>query len=423
MFNQTTGAAILKTTFTPRAVQALTAEASKFSLWALLDKKEMKLVKGAFGSTFTIPIQLDDTEAVGTTLAAARAKSTTTGIGGEVTYRAFAVSPIKFYGSAVVDGADATMADGDDGGSFLDATKKEMTSVMKTMSRHFAVYSHGSGYSEVGKIKAGSSVTSTTIVVRRGDRRKLRIGMDLVAGATLAGTLISNTPLRITGLASDGTVTLSASPSALSWVAGSYLFNANARSTSANTRTIFTGLAAYNPVVEPSSTTTIHGVDINANFRLSGMRVKMSDLATGSTVLDGLKALMVEMDAEGEPPTHAICNTEEWQKVVALLPDQTVYKTATGEGTVGFDTVKVRGPGGVVELICDPTAEPDEIRVINKAHLFWAYNGDALINIINEDGNTWRQIAGADQFEVQMRSILALCCDKPNSLGVLVGPF
>lgn len=423
MFNQTTGAAILKTTFTPRAVEKLTAEASRFSLWAILDKKEMKLVKGAFGSTFIIPMQLDDSEAVGTSIATAETKSGTTAQGGEVTYKAFAVSPIKFYGSAKIDGADATMADGDDQGAFLDATKREMESVMRSMSRHFAIYSHGNGYGEVGKIKAGSTVTSTTIVVRRGDRRKIRIGMDLVAGATLAGTLISNTSLRVTGIASDGTLTLSASPSALSWVAGSYLFNANVRSTSANTRTQITGLAAYNPVVEPSSTTTIHGVDINANFRLSGMRVKMSDLATGSTVLDGLKALLVEMDAEGEPPTHAIANTEEWQKVVALLPDQTVYKTAVGEGTIGFDTVKVRGPGGTVELLCDPNAEPDEIRVLNKKHLFWAYNGDALINIINEDGNTWRKVAGEDAFSVQLRAILALCCDKTNSLGVLVGPF
>lgn len=418
-FNATTGAAILKETYTPRAVEKLTAAAAKFSLWALLDKKERKLVKGAFGKQFVIPMHVNDTEAVGASIATAETKSGTTSQGGEVEYKAFAVTPNKFYGSAKVDGADALMADGNDDGSFIDAMKTEMDSVMRSMARRFAIAAHGAGYGEVGKIKAGSSVTTTTIVVRKADRRKFRKGMDLVAGLTLTGALRSATSRRITNIASDGTLTLSGDPSALSWTAGDWLFAADTVDTVNNpkNRTTFTGLAAYNPVTAPTSPTTLHGVDIGSDWRLGGMRTSMND--GYADILEGLQALLIEMDAEGEQPTHAVCNTEIWTKIVALLPDQTVYKTGVGEGNVGFDTVKLRGPSGVVELVSDPTCDYGEVRVFNTAHLFWAYSGPALIHIIDEDGNTFRKVASQDAFTVQLRSLIALCCDKPNSLGVL----
>jgi hypothetical protein len=416
MFNQTTGASILKETYTPRRVEKLTAEANRFSLWSLLDKREHKLVKGAFGKQFIIPMHVNDSEAVGVSIATAETASGTTGAGGEVEYKNFAVTPVKFYGSAKVDGSDATMADGNDMGSFLDATKAELDSVMRTMSRRFAIYAHGAGYSELGQIKAGSSVTSTTIVVRRGDRRKFRKGMSIRVSQTLTSVVRTGTG-RITNIASDGTLTLTGvDPSAQSWAAGDFIFSESVSTANPKARVTITGLAAYNPATEPTTTTTLHGLDISTDWRLNGMRF---DASTATDVLDGLSKLMIEMDAEGEPPTHAIANTEDWSKVVALLPDQTVYKTGVGEGTVGFETVKVRCPGGVVELISDPTAEVGQIRCFNKAHLFWAYNGDSIINIINEDGNTWRKVAGEDAFSVQLRALLALCCDKPNSLGVL----
>lgn len=419
MFNQTTGAAILKETYTPRRVEKLTAEANRFSLWALLDKREHKLVKGAFGKQFIIPLHVNDSESVGVSISTAETKSATTGEGGEVEYKAFTVTPVKYYGSAKVDGSDATMADGNDMGSFLDATKAEMDSVMRTMSRRFAIFAHGAGYGELGKIKAGSSVTSTTIVVRKGDRRKFRKGMSIRVSGTSLTTVVRSGTGRITNIASDGTLTLTGvDPSASSWAAGDFIFHESVSTANPKVRTTITGLAAYNPETEPSSPTTLHGLDIGSDWRLGGMRVNAADY---SDVLEGLKALMVEMDAEGEVPTHAICNTEDWVKVVALLPDQTVYKTSVGEGSVGFDTVKVRCPSGTVELVSDPTAEVGAIRCFNKQHLFWAYNGDAIINIINEDGNTWRKVAGEDAFSVQLRAILALCCDKPNSLGVLYG--
>jgi hypothetical protein len=105
---------------------------------------------------------------------------------------------------------------------------------------------------------------------------------------------------------------------------------------------------------------------------------------------------------------------------VALLPDQTVFKSGLGEGSVGYDTINVRTPAGTFALVNDPTAKDGEIRMFSDKHLFWAYAGDAICHSMNQDGLEVRKLTG-DSWGGGIRSVAALCCDKPNSLGVVTG--
>lgn len=413
----TAATAVLKTVFTPKMIEKLVLDESKWPLWSILEKRKADAVKGAFGLKFVIPMHLNDTQAVGSDLSANETKAATSGQGGEIEYKAFEVTPTVYYGAAKVSGISMSYADGNDKGSFVDQLAEEMKGAMRSMANRFAIYAYGAGYGTLGKISGAP--TSTTVKVRRGDRRKFRKGMDLVAGLTEAGAVRSATSIRVTKIASDGTLTLSADPTALSWADGDFLFAKSDHDlTGAGIRKVITGLGAYNPTTEPATTTTLHGVDISTDWRLSGMRIASG---TGADILEDVKLLAVELDAEGEAPTHAVANTEVWNKIVALLPDETVFKTTVGDGTIGYETVKIRCPSGVVELLSDPSADPTELRMFNIKYLFWAYNGDAFINTIDEDGNMIRKVSGEDAFGVAFRAIIALCCDKPNSLGVLTG--
>ncbi len=402
-------AAVIKDVFTPRMIQSLITENSEWALWNILDKRSQKL-GGAFGNHFIIPFQSNDNQAVGASISAAETKSATSGQGGEVEYKGFQVLPKVYYGSAQVNGVTSLEVDGRDQGSFIDALAEDMKSNMRTMGKRFAIYSHGDGTAILGNISG--SPTSTTVKVRVGDKRKFSRGMDLVGIDPVALTVRSATSRRITKIASDGTLTLSGSPTALGWLDGDALACVD------DFNSVITGLGSYNPIVEPTTTTTLHGVDISTDYKLSGMRVKLANYADG---LQALKGLAMDMGAEGAFPTDAIANPVVWDALSSLLPDQTPFKTGLGEGSVGFETIRVRTPSGTFNLLSDPSADPTVIRCINSKYLFWAYAGPSIIHPINNDGNVLRKIAGQDAFGTQLRAVVALCCDKTNSLGVVTG--
>jgi hypothetical protein len=420
MFDPTAAAAVLKTTFTPKRINSMTPESGQYPLWKLLSKKQKDAVKGAFGLKFIIPIKTNTSQAVSTSATdaetTAAAASTTAGSAAE--YKAFEVQARVYYGAYAVDGVTSLTADGRDQGSFVDALAESAKDIMESMMVRYAIYAHGAGYAEMGKVKTGSSVSATQFTIRRGDRRKIRKGMKLFFSATQTGTLRTNTPALVTKVTSTGLTTVSGVDiSAAGVAADDFIFAADARSTSANTPTVITGLAAYNPVTEPSTTTILHGLDISTDWRLSGMRVAYADYGN---ILEAIYALAMELADEGSPPTHALANTEVWNQVVDLLPDQSVYKSGVGEGSVGFDTVKVRTPAGTVELVNDTTCVDGEIRMFSSEHLFWAYAGPSVIHPMNQDGLEVRKLTG-DTWGGGLRSVVALCCDKPNSLGILTG--
>lgn len=400
---------VIKDTFTPRQIQSICTSHKEWALWNLLDKRAAKL-GGVFGRQFIVPFKTNDSQAVGSSISAAETKAATSAQGGEVEFKGFAISPTIYYGASKVDGVVNLEVDGRDQGSFIDALTEDTESVLATMGKRYAIYAHGNGSAVVGIISG--SPTSTTIKVRAGDKRKLARGMDLVGVDPATGTVRSATSRRITKMGSDGTCTLSGSPVALGWVDGDWVAPVD------DYGNVITGLAKYNPVVEPTTTTLVHGLDISTDYKFSGMRASVSAYPDALEALIGLAS---ECGQEGAFPTHAIANPVVWQSLRSLLPDQNSFKSGMGEGSVGYETIKVRTPEGVFDLLSDPAADPTVVRTLNEKYLFWLYAGPSIIHPINEDGNLLRKISGQDAFGIQWRSIVALACDKPNSLGVLTG--
>lgn len=424
-FDQTAAQAILKETFTDKAIQKLINDENVNFLWRRLAKKQRNMINASkgvhnpFGKSFSIPIHTDENETISNSLTTAETKAATSGQGGEQVFKTFEVSPVVLYAAAGVSGVTASTADGRDDGSFIDAMKTEYEGAVRGMGRHMGVGAHRAGYAEVGQIAAGSTVTTTTIDIRAGDRANIRIGMDLRANGTSLTTVVRSGTFRVTqtALLSSGNVrlTLSGDPSAVSWAAGDFLFNANIVSTAnPKIRTTHLGLAAYNPVTAPAGGTTIHGVDISTNYRLSGLRNVATDF---TDPLEAVNSLLLDMVTEGQKPNLLIANQEVWKTLFDLIPQSSLFKGDQGQGITGFETVKFFAPGvGAIELALDPQAEPGEVRAVDERRVFWAYNKE-LVHVIDEDGLFFRKLTG-DNFGCALRSIAALCCDNPLGLGV-----
>jgi hypothetical protein len=411
-FDATVADPILKDVLYSKAMQSVVTDHKNWALWAILEKRNAKL-GGAWGRHFILPFKEEDTQAVGASITATETKAALAGtnLGSAPKFNGYQIDPALYYATAQVDGTYALRADGNDTGSFVDAMVASAESKFATMGKRMAMYAHGDGTANLGVIIG--SPTSTTINVGRASKRRLARGMDLVGVDPATNTVRSATALGVTAIANDGTITLSASPVALGWVAGDYVapkddFNA-----------VIKGLNYLNPETTPTSGQLVHGCDISLNYKLGGMRYALADY---TDALDACTQAAMDMGAEGNFPTTAIANPITWQSIASLLPNQTVYKTALGEGNIGFDTIKIRTPDGVFELLSDPAAKTTTVRLLDTKHVFFMYAGPALIHDLTAGtGAAMVRKGTGDTWITQLRAMVQLGCDLPNSLGVITG--
>lgn len=397
-----------------RSLKSLLYDVDKYPLWNLLDKRSGQLVKNAFGSAFYIPFELEETQAVSAgTPAAAETKAATSGQGGEPTYKGFSVTPKFLYSAGKVTGAAILQTNGDTN-AFIDALVATTNSALRTVKKRLAMHAHGSGKAELGVLTADPG-TGTTFNVGRGTRRRIKVGMDVVFRATVAGADRAGGSRRVTAVASNGDCTVSAAMDA-AVASGDFVILANESTASSATHDVIAGLDAWNPVVEPTSGDSFFGVDRSTDYRLAGIRLIASDF---SNVRDGLIELAMEMDAEQCTPKLGVANPVNWAALAKLQEASRDYNDKNTDATMGFGSLTVHAPCGPIKIVSDPTAPLGRIRILDPRHVFWTYAGPGLVHFIEEDGNLIRKVSGEDAFTVQVRSAANLVCDAPNAIGVL----
>lgn len=413
-FDATVADPILKDVLYSKPLQSLVTDHKQWPLYSMLAKKKANFGSGAWGRHFILPFEEEDSQAVGGDLTGTETKAAGTSKGSAPKFNGYIIDPAVYYGTAQVDGVTALKADGMDNGSFVDAMTVSMKSQARTIGKRQACYLHGNGSSVLATISGTPTASPHTVTVGRASKRRLAVGMDLVAIDPATGTVRSATSRNVLAVNSLGKLTLDASPVALGWVDGDWLAPALDY-----VGGVIKGLEYLNPETEPTTTTLVHGCDINLNYKLGGMRYALSDY---SDALAAIRYAAMDMGAEGSFPSHSVANPVTWELFQALLPDQTVYKTALGEGNIGFDTIKVRTPEGTFELMSDPAAKTTCVRFFDIEHLFMLFAGPALVHDLTAGTGAAAVRKGpGDSWIFQLRSVCQLASDKTNSLGVLTG--
>ena len=397
-----------------RSLKSLLFDIDKYPLWNTLDKRAGTLVKNAFGSAFYVPFRLEDNQSVSAgTPAAAETKAATSGEGGEPTYRAFSVTPKFLYSAGVVSGPAIVQTNGDTN-AFVDALVETTDSALRTVKSRLALHAHGSGFAELGVLTADPGVT-TVFSVGRGVKRRIKVGMDVVFAATLTGALRAGGSRRVTAVASNGDITVSAAMDA-AVASGDFVLLANEHTASSTTPTVISGLDAWNPVTEPAAAESFFGVDRSVDYRLGGIRLLASDF---TNVREGLIELAMEMDAEQMTPKLGYANPLNWAALAKLQEGTRDIIDGNTDATMGFGTLTVHAPCGPIKIMSDPTAPLGRIRILDPKHVYWAYAGPGLVHFVEEDGNMIRKVSGQDAFMVEVRSAANIVCDAPNAIGVL----
>ena len=390
------------------------------TLIGLISRRKGNLVKAAMGSAFAVPIKSRIGQTANKTFAKGQAKAA--GNFGQGQYDSFLVPAIEGYAFGRVSGTAICVTQGDTN-SFIDALQESTDDAIQAAQQEIAAHSFKSGTGSRGRILAVNA-SPAYVDVAVSDLPRFEQDMELVAAAADGtGSLRSATALRITAIDwQTGRLSLSGSPVAQSWSAGSggdYLYVDG--DFTADTATKIQGVGAWIPVTAPTLATepTFMGVARYTNPRLVGIR---HDAATSTDTLQAILDATAKISLlSGKVTTHGFCNPRTWAKIAGSLEDSKRTTVENKKYNLSFSAVSVLGSSGEFPLLPDRNVPEGVIYLLNLDHLFLVCAGDEPVKIADEDGQTVRAVPDADAYEVRVRSMVNMACDDPSAQGVIYG--
>lgn len=319
-------------------------------------------------------------------------------------------------------GTEAIMAAERDEGALIRSLDTEMKAGINNIGKSAAVTLFRGNSGAIGRI---GTITATSItLVNINDVTSFEVGMRLVAAPnTDVTTTVRSTPASadITAVNRDtGVLTFGAGTfTGTNWVnsgGGDFLISIGDAQNAGAAPVKMSGLADWVPATAPTSA-AFFGVDRSTDpTRLGGLRVDISSLNPE----EGLVTVLSRQAREGGRPSHFFCNHLDYRNIAISLGSkvETEYMSV---GTLGFETLKVRGPKGLVAVVADQDC-PSGTGYSLDLSTWCVYSLKGMPMILDLDGNQLSRVAAADQFEARICYFAQLGCDAPGFNANVVMP-
>jgi hypothetical protein len=375
-------------------------------LLAILPKDESA---ESYGKQIHVPIRYGDPQGRSASLTKARAGATAS------KHAAFDVTLVQDYGSCFVDGEVIDRMK-DSKGSFIRALKPEINAAMRQLKNSLvhALYRNGGG--AIGQISASSNTATATITLATpSDIRFFNPGQILVVSATdgTSGAVRAGTAVTVLSVnRNTGTVTAtgawnaSMATAALDYIFVDGDFNAKLK-----------GMDAWVPASDPGAT-SFYGVDRSVDpLRLGGIRADYS----GVPIEEGLMRALERCAREDAAIDILTMHPLDWTNLAIAMGTRVQYSSveAFDAPQIGFDTIKVIGPTGKVDILCDPNETPNVMRAI-QLDTWTLYSLGGLPKVLDNDGLQVLRNQTTDGVEAQLVYRAALGCDAPGANGRFV---
>ncbi|HYF56232.1 MAG TPA: phage major capsid protein [Salinarimonas sp.] len=380
----------------------------------LTARKGGKLVKGAFGQKFVVPLKVRDPQTGNSNFTKAQNKSD--GSFGQSNYVAFEVPAVLGYSTGRITGQAVVQSQGDTN-SFVDLMSEEIDGALRSAQFEIAQMAFRTGFGTRGRISART--TTTVTLANASDAQNFDVDMDIGASSGEGSGGRAGTG-RITAINTDtGVITLTGvDPVASGWAVNDYLFKDG--DYVASTRTKIWGCGAWVPETVPSSGENFAGVDRSSTFKLHGLR---HSAASSGSFKDALIDASAKVALHRGKTTHAFCNPMDFGTLAKSL--ETAKRVNLSgkdpEYQLNYEGIEVIGHGGSFPVLQDATVPKGSCFMLNLNHIYWVYAGDELVHIADEDGNMVLRKGDADAYEVRCRSIANLVCDNPATQMVVYG--
>lgn len=324
----------------------------------------------------------------------------------------FMVDAMTDYAVDSIDGKLIAQAKGNSD-ALVNGVKAVSDSLIYTIGRNIASNLYGDGSGTIGVIATGSDVSTTTITLANAtdvirfepnDKVQLWDGSSSTprdSGATV--TIVSVDP-------DNGTITADAAWNTISGAAVSdHIIKEG------NFFNVATGFAGWLPDTAPGSTDNFFGVNRSVNpNRLAGVRVDGS----GSNVDEALVMAANKVAMYGGRPDTAFINHMDFMDVVISRQSHLQIKDGTNTTHLGFESFKILGPAGVIEVFPDAYCPKGKAYLLTRST--WTIgSADPVPQFIDNDGSVLDRHASEDAFEIRLRAYWNLYCNAPGHNAVV----
>ncbi len=313
---------------------------------------------------------------------------------------------------------EVILASEGDEGALVAALDTEMTSGTNNIGKSLATALFRGQTGQIGTIGA---ITATTITLSNAnDVTSFEVGMRLVASATATGAN-RTTPATadIIGVDRDnGILTFGAGTfTGTNWAAPTdFIFSQGDNANGSGSGNKVSGLADWLPATTPTAT-PFFGVDRTSDAtRLAGLRIDGSALSPEECLILTLS----RQAREGGNQSHWFMNHADFRNIEISLGSKvvTAYQTV---GSVGFKTLQVQGPKGVVDIVADQDCPSGRGYSLDLSTWKLFTLGEAP-RILDMDGNQLSRVATADQFEARMVYFGQVYTDAPGYNATVAMP-
>lgn len=355
--------------------------------------------------------------------------------GSESTYGApggcrFLLTRAKDYAVFGLD-TEAMLASSRDSGALIRGYERTMQGAVEGLSSSLASsLVRGQGGAK-GTISAAAETTPDNVhitLTNKEDVVNFEVGMTLVAAtAAVTGALRADPAYgTISSIDRDAGTMIVASGdgtiSSLDWAQNDVLVEKGDEYVTgggtANTYMKSTGLADWIPATAPTSGTAdflsvIRSVD---PVRRAGARIDISSLNPE----EGLATALTKMAVHNAAPKMLFVNPTDFLNIIISLGSkvETEYMSVA---TINFESVKVRGPRGVVSVVADADVPKATAYLLDMST--WTFHSmGAAPQILDQDGAILHRAESSDLWQGRMVYFGNLACDAPGHNARLTMP-
>lgn len=354
------------------------------------------------GLNMPIPLIYGNPQNVSATFSTAQAETSTSSLG------QFLLTRVSNYSIAAVTG-ETIRATENKSDAFLRYLTMEIDGAIHSLARDLSValFRDGGGYLAT----VGSVSTNDITLANTDEVANFEVGMTILFADDTGGSTNATTPTTVTAInRSTGVVTVASGTGAS---AGEYIFRsgtqAGATLTSTSAKAVM-GLDGWLPSSAPGST-AFFGQDRSKDTeRLGGIRFDGSAMPIEEALVSGA----AKAARAGASPDTCLMSYESYINLEKSLGSRVRYdELRARDADVGFRTLAIQGPNGVINVVPDQNCKPDVAYILQMDT--WSLNSlGGAPHILDLDGNRILRQSSADAYEIRVGFYGNLACNAPG---------
>jgi hypothetical protein len=295
--------------------------------------------------------------------------------------------------------------------AFIEGLKLEIDGAIAQAGASDAQSLFGNGSGVIGQLAASVTLASTTVQLRDPEQivnfevgQKIKLSSANGGGTLRAGSL---TIVAVNRSAGSFTVNTNISTGVATATANDFI------SIEGDYDAKMKGLAAWLPLVAPTSGDSFFGVDRSVDVtRMAGQRGDLSALPVEEALIEASKLIA----REGGKPDYCFMNYEEYSNLEKSLGSKVQYVDLKGPADIGFRGLLVHGHKAPIKVIADQDIPSGEMFML-QMDTWKLCSLKSAVRILDLDGNKMLRISNQDAVEIRVGGYKQLACHAPGWNG------